>query len=135
MNDQVAFGLAIALALALLIVGRYLQSLRGRPPMPRKIRFCKPALLPSSGSRESRGKAERDKFYSGAKWRKLRLAFLSENPLCKSCSLEGRLTAATIVHHVKERLDDEDLAYDWDNLEAACSRCHTKHHKKAHTDG
>jgi 5-methylcytosine-specific restriction enzyme A len=100
--------------------------------MPRRIPFCRPARLPSSGNGRTADKSERDKFYAGTKWRKLRAAFLKENPLCAACSLDGLLTAATVVHHKVERLEDPDLALDWDNLEGLCSPHHTSHHKRRH---
>lgn len=71
---------------------------------------------------------ERD-WYSSRAWRACRAAFLAANPLCARCLIEDRLTAATIAHHVQERLQRPDLAFDHDNLEALCSPCHTTHHK------
>jgi 5-methylcytosine-specific restriction enzyme A len=72
---------------------------------------------------------ERNRFYGSVPWRKLRAAFLAENPLCLRCAAEGREgVPATVAHHVVERLDDPDRALDWDNLEALCASCHTNHH-------
>lgn len=70
-------------------------------------------------------KAERDRFYGSAYWARVRLAYLAEHPVCAECKRKD----ATIVHHVKERLDRPDLQYDWANLQGLCSPCHTRAHK------
>lgn len=75
-------------------------------------------------------KKERDKFYASLAWRRLRAAHLAANPLCEPCLAQDKLVEATIVHHVKERLDAPDEAFDSDNLQSICSPCHTAHHKK-----
>lgn len=65
------------------------------------------------------------------RWRRLRLAYLSANPLCVRCLDAGRSTPATVVHHIKP-LEDyiaspsimEHLAYEPSNLQALCTACH-----------
>jgi 5-methylcytosine-specific restriction endonuclease McrA len=74
-------------------------------------------------------KTERDAFYSSVRWMRLRLAFLSTNPLCVDCLVEDKIEPATIAHHKAERLQRPDLALDPTNLEALCASCHTKRHK------
>lgn len=96
--------------------------------MPRRIPPARPALAPCLARRPA-DKAERDRFYTGAAWRRCRAAFLAANPLCLDCEAEGRLTEATIPHHARERLQRPDLALDWDNLVPLCSPCHTRRHK------
>ncbi len=73
-------------------------------------------------STESRRADQR--FYAGARWRKLRRSYLAANPLCAECRRHGRVTPAEHVHHVLERKDRPDLAYEWGNLEALCPSCH-----------
>ena len=62
----------------------------------------------------------------GRRWREVRAAFLSSNPLCAMCWNEDRLTAATTVHH-KKRLADGGTHYR-DNLMSLCSECHSRLH-------
>ncbi len=70
------------------------------------------------------------------KWTRLRRLRLSDHPLCERCEEEGRVTAATEVHHVipvesgLTRQEKERLMYDYFNLKALCHECHVK----AHTD-
>lgn len=73
---------------------------------------------------------ERKAFYNGKRWVELRRLVLLKHPLCKRCLAEGRVVEATVVHHVIERLERPDLAYDVDNLESVCGTCHTAHHAR-----
>ncbi len=97
--------------------------------MPRRPRFHKPPSASVSDARQAESKAERDRFYSGSTWRRVRATFLDEHPTCVDCEAAGLLTEATIPHHLEERLARPDLAYSWDNLVALCSPCHTARHK------
>jgi 5-methylcytosine-specific restriction protein A len=54
----------------------------------------------------------------------LRLAFLSEHPLCAHCLACGIVVPATDVHHLVPRRDggsDEES-----NLQALCHACHSR---------
>ena len=68
------------------------------------------------------------------RWRQLRRAKLSETPLCERCTKEGRVRAATEVHHVVpiesaiSEAEKRRLAYDFSNLQSLCRECHTKTH-------
>ena len=64
------------------------------------------------------------KLYKGARWRKLRAAVLAATPCCRRCRDMGRVTAATVVHHVRAHKGDEALFFDRSNLEAVCKPCH-----------
>ena len=61
-----------------------------------------------------------------AKWRKLRLAKLAENPLCEceNCKRDKKVKRATLVHHIKNALDYPELRLEWDNLESMANDCH-----------
>lgn len=60
-----------------------------------------------------------DSFYNSARWRKLRLLVLSEEPICRLC--ERNLS--TLVDHILPRQQGgEDLARD--NLQGLCNACH-----------
>lgn len=65
------------------------------------------------------------RLYSTARWKKLRLRHLAEHPLCAFCLKETRVTAATIVDHVKEHKGDLTLFHDPDNLQSLCPSHHS----------
>ena len=99
--------------------------------MPDRLRYLGQAERTSipTFSRRTESKAERDKFYGSKRWRELRLAYLRANPLCVACLKFDLVVEADTVHHLKERLEAPELAYDWSNLEASCGPCHTQRHK------
>lgn len=64
--------------------------------------------------------------YKSTAWRKGRLAFLAQHPLCERCQVNKRVTTATVVNHRKPHKGDTALFFDWRNWEPAC-----KHHHDA----
>jgi 5-methylcytosine-specific restriction protein A len=70
--------------------------------------------------------------YDG-RWKKLRDAFLSVNPLCQCerCRAMGRLKPAGIVHHIKPVEVYPGLRLEWNNLRAMDSHCHEVEHGRA----
>lgn len=69
-----------------------------------------------------------------ARWVRLRRDKLSDHPLCERCQEQGRVTAATEVHHVipvetaLTAQDKERLMFDYFNLRALCHQCHVQTH-------
>lgn len=67
-------------------------------------------------------------------WLHLRKDILTAHPLCQQCEKEGRIEAATEVHHarpVEEAIsysDKRQRMYDAHNLLALCHDCHVKIH-------
>lgn len=59
-----------------------------------------------------------------ARWRRARLAFLAEHPLCERCTKAGRTTAATVVNHRIPHKGDQALFWDEANWEATCKPHH-----------
>ncbi len=55
-------------------------------------------------------------------WSKLRKALLAQEPLCRTCREQGRVTAATELDHIVPKAEGgaDDLA----NLQALCGDCH-----------
>lgn len=94
--------------------------------MPAKIPTHRPASSAHAAKAYERSaqRTEDRAFYNGKRWRGLRSAYLSQHPLCAPCEKVGRIEPATQVHHVEERKDKPDLAYEWDNLESVCLPCH-----------
>lgn len=60
---------------------------------------------------------------AGSKWKRIRLEHLAEEPLCRTCVTNKRITLATEVDHIKP-LWEGGLEYDRDNLQSQCSPCH-----------
>ncbi len=75
------------------------------------------------------------------RWLKLRKSKLSDHPLCERCEEEGRITAATEVHHhvpVEYAItyaEKARLMYDPNNLRALCHNCHVKTHTEMGRSG
>lgn len=61
--------------------------------------------------------------YDG-RWRKARESYLLEHPLCAPCQLEGRVTPATVVDHIKAHKGDYTLFWDRDNWQPSCKPHH-----------
>lgn len=72
--------------------------------------------------------------YNTSRWRKLRMSYISDNPLCEECLNNGIIKEAEHVHHKKEissgkdELEMKALAFDYNNLQSLCSDCHKKKH-------
>ncbi len=86
------------------------------PSMPPNHRTPRANLSEQRGSASSRG--------YGTIWRRLRLDFLRDNPLCAKCQEQGLVVPAAHVDHVLARehggTDDEV------NLMPLCQSCHSR---------
>lgn len=58
------------------------------------------------------------------RWRRARLLFLAENPLCRTCEDSGKITAATVVDHIIPHRGNQALFWNVSNWRATCSACH-----------
>jgi 5-methylcytosine-specific restriction protein A len=67
------------------------------------------------------------------RWRKYRIIFLREHPLCEICLKEGKITQATDIDHRLPHRGDKKLFWDESNLQALCHSCHSR--KTAMEDG
>lgn len=63
------------------------------------------------------------KLYS-YRWQQYRLRFLAANPLCIMCQKEGRITAATVVDHIKPHKGNHTLFWDPKNHQPLCTAHH-----------
>jgi 5-methylcytosine-specific restriction enzyme A len=75
------------------------------------------------------------KFYYTAIWRRRRLAYLMENPLCVACFKKGTTTPAVDIDHIipinpLNAWDFDGVKYghplDGNNLQSLCKSCHAK---------
>jgi len=81
---------------------------------------------------------ERNEVYTSTRWRKLRLSYLQQHPLCELCLKEDKVVPSVDVHHITSFMSTTDhlkriyLAYNPDNLMSLCKECHQKvHNSKA----
>lgn len=56
------------------------------------------------------------------RWRRARVRFLEENPLCEMC--KPMLTPSVIVDHRIPHRGDQALFWDESNWQALCKDCH-----------
>lgn len=65
------------------------------------------------------------KWYASARWKALRLARLTEQPLCERCLVADIVTEATVVHHIDPHRGDPVKFWNgpFQNL---CAPCHNK---------
>lgn len=83
-------------------------------------------------------KEQQMKFYKSKDWRQLRQYILErDNYECQECKRQGyvKLTDDTKhksldVDHIKELHTHSELAFEPDNLETLCIRCHNKKHNR-----
>ncbi|WP_163854613.1 HNH endonuclease [Paenibacillus elgii] len=67
------------------------------------------------------------------RWRKYRLQYLAEHPLCVECKKQNRLTAANVVDHIEPHKGDYFLFWNPKNHQGLCDSCHST--KTAREDG
>jgi 5-methylcytosine-specific restriction protein A len=102
-----------------------------RPPHPCPEPGC-PALVQGRGrcpahQRERDQRIDERRGSSTARgygyaWQQLRLHMLRDEPLCRMCKAEGRVTAATEVDHV----DGNSRNNARENLRPLCKSCHSR---------
>lgn len=68
--------------------------------------------------------AQYRQLYRSSAWRKGRILFLAQHPLCERCQARGRITAANVVNHRKPHKGDIALFFATSNWEATCKACH-----------
>lgn len=66
------------------------------------------------------------KLYDTARWKRLRIAQLNDEPLCERCRLSETIEPATVVHHRKAHKGDPALFFDIGNLESLCKPHHDR---------
>jgi 5-methylcytosine-specific restriction protein A len=64
------------------------------------------------------------------RWQRLRAYKLRLNPLCETCLVNGIVTAAEEVDHIKPVRDYPELRLVLDNLQSMCKSCHSRKTRK-----
>jgi 5-methylcytosine-specific restriction protein A len=57
-------------------------------------------------------------------WRKFRLIYLSQNPLCMDCKARGIIRLAEHIHHIAKLQQHPELKYRHSNLLGLCASDH-----------
>lgn len=74
--------------------------------------------------------------YNTSYWRKLRVTYLAQHPLCELCQKNGKTTLAVAVHHKYEISkgvtveQKKQIGFNYNNLMAVCENCHKQIHKE-----
>ena len=61
-----------------------------------------------------------------ATWHRMSRMVRMEEPLCRHCLRQGRVTAATLVDHIVPLSLSPELRLDRGNLQALCASCHAR---------
>lgn len=95
---------------------RYCQA----PACPHKAEYKGRCQVHARAQEQQRYNASTRKWYSTEDWRLLRLAVLSEQPICVEC----RTAASTEVDHKVPHRGDYVRFWDRGNLQGMCKACH-----------
>lgn len=93
-----------------------------RPPVHRPAHLP----LPSQARRQydtQRGSSTKRGY--GRDWQKVRATVLAEEPLCRACMAQGRVTEAVEVHHEQPVRERADLRLEQANCTPLCKPCHS----------
>lgn len=58
-------------------------------------------------------------------WEKARAEFLRHHPFCAMCAAE-----AALVDHIEPHRGDQALFWNWNNWQALCTPCHSRHKQR-----
>jgi 5-methylcytosine-specific restriction protein A len=96
----------------------------------------RPRVFNSRGSSTVRPRDDRPSAASrgyDSRWRKARLLYLAEHPLCVECAKKNRVEPAKVVDHIVPHKGDELLFWDPSNWQSLCKHHHDR--KTASEDG
>lgn len=104
-----------------------------KPKVPCKYPLCRELIEPGQRYCEKHKKlkpitdeVKRSSTAMGydAKWRKVRLSYLRENPLCVECLKKEIITPATIIDHIEPHKGNRELFWDKSNWQPLCKMHH-----------
>lgn len=95
------------------------------PPKHRPLGFKTSKEKKAYHDKHWRNKSAHRKLYNAA-WRRARIRFLRNNPLCVPCLREDRTTEATVVDHLTPHKGDHELFWDQNNWGASCKPHHDR---------
>jgi 5-methylcytosine-specific restriction enzyme A len=71
----------------------------------------------------------------GWRWRNARKLYLARHPRCRMCQAQGKITAATVVDHVRPHRGDLVLFWDERNWQPLCESHHNSAKQKEEKSG
>ena len=94
------------------------------PDLPKVHRPKWADAAKAASARERVRRNQRNRTYAtwDATWRKLRKIVLAEEPLCRKCQQQGRITAGNQVDHI----DGNAYNNARNNLQVLCLPCHAR---------
>jgi len=69
---------------------------------------------------------EYNRLYNTARWRKRRVIYLRNHPLCCDCEARQVIKSAQVVDHIQPHKGDTALFFDESNWQPLCKRCHDR---------
>jgi 5-methylcytosine-specific restriction enzyme A len=72
-----------------------------------------------------------NKYYGNQLWRRARINFLAEHPLCVMCEADSKIEPANVVDHIIPHKGDQELFWAQGNWQALC-RWHHNVVKRSH---
>lgn len=88
-------------------------------PLERKVR-----------NREYDAKRRQEKpwraWYKDKRWHRIRTMRLRDEPLCRMCEQQGRITAAWIVDHIRRHEGRAELFFCYENTQSLCETHHNR---------
>ena len=73
--------------------------------------------------------------YNSDRWRKARVRYLRDHPLCVECEKRERLVPATVVDHMIDHKGDYALFWDQRNWQGLCVRDHNSKTARTNNKG
>lgn len=80
------------------------------------------------------GKTTAQRGYGG-RWQRAREQYLRLHPLCTMCEQQDRITAATVVDHIKPHEGDQTLFWRRSNWQALCKTHHDSDKQRLEKSG
>lgn len=77
--------------------------------------------------------------YKTAQWKRTRLAQLADEPLCRMCNAQGRITLATVCDHIDPKTKDDPATFYEGPFQSLCDdpryRCHSSRKQQQESRG
>lgn len=90
---------------------------------PSRLQRAPSRLAVATGSWRA-GKESREARGYDHRWRRYRLGYLAQHPLCVMCHERGLVAVATVVDHIVPHRGDQQLFWLETNHQALCKACH-----------
>lgn len=95
-------------------------------PKAPKVRRLKPERVKSRVIVNQKHQASAS-FFNSTRWKSLRnLALRRDDGICQECKRNGRMATGNQIDHIKPRSKFPELAYEIENLQTLCARCHNR---------